>query len=396
MKHVRNSDFGQLTVIETELLQIIPGTRTQEEVLRIREGAIREPEELKIKDFRLSNGCTSWYVIMYSECWGSYMMWVEQRFLFYLKWIQEILYILPNQNKLFSFHLFSPRSATWNLCKMKSFLKKELGVKELLGTSVFLSWHHICLPACRKGVADGEGNGRRLWTGSSWKQKWKFSKLHCRFLPEFWDMTAHWLVKDMPTLFSILAISICLNKCTEGKQGGRHGDGGCQKLGFVFAFFLELSKIEGLHGPGVFTHWSVFSRLSSSSSSILHYVQTFTWASLTDKHLFWLTHECLSSVLMKGARLNALDKNVLHALSFLQLQTDLVQTSKPCFRSNAQEPLCRRRSPYSLLMFFRASDYSGLNLTTGLIDFLNNSISQTCQFMAFRSLWHWQFLLLLQ
>lgn len=129
MKHVRNSDFGQLTVIETELLQKIPDTRTQEEVLRIREGAIREPEELKIKDFRLSNGCPSWYVIIYSEHLGSYMTWVEHRFLFYLKWIQEILYILPNQNKLFSFHLLSVRSVTWNLCKIKSFLKKKLGVK---------------------------------------------------------------------------------------------------------------------------------------------------------------------------------------------------------------------------------------------------------------------------
>lgn len=220
--------------------------------------------------------------------------------------------------------------------------------------------------------------------------------MHCRFLPELQDMTAHWLVKDMPILFSILAVSVCLSKCTGGKQGGRHGDGGCQKLGFVFAFFLELSKTERLHGRGIFTHWNVFSRLSSSSSSILHYVQTFTSVPLTAKQLFWLTHECLSSVLTKGARLNALDKNVLHALSFLQLQTDLVQTSKPCSHSNAEEPLCRRRSPYSLLVFFCASDYSGLNLTRGLIDFLNNSISPSCQFVAIRRLWHWQSLLLLQ
>lgn len=43
MKHIRNSDYQQLTVIEIELLQLIPGTRTQEEVLTMREGAIREP-----------------------------------------------------------------------------------------------------------------------------------------------------------------------------------------------------------------------------------------------------------------------------------------------------------------------------------------------------------------
>lgn len=42
MKHIRNSDYRQLAVIEAEILQIIPGTRTQEEALRIREGAIRE------------------------------------------------------------------------------------------------------------------------------------------------------------------------------------------------------------------------------------------------------------------------------------------------------------------------------------------------------------------
>lgn len=43
MKHIRNSDYGQLAVIETELLQIIPGTKTQEEVVRIKEGVIKEP-----------------------------------------------------------------------------------------------------------------------------------------------------------------------------------------------------------------------------------------------------------------------------------------------------------------------------------------------------------------
>lgn len=43
MKHIRNSDYGQLAVTETELLQIIRDARTQEEVLGIRDGAIREP-----------------------------------------------------------------------------------------------------------------------------------------------------------------------------------------------------------------------------------------------------------------------------------------------------------------------------------------------------------------
>lgn len=37
MKHVRSSDYGQAVEIQTKLLQIIPGTRNQEEVLRIRE-----------------------------------------------------------------------------------------------------------------------------------------------------------------------------------------------------------------------------------------------------------------------------------------------------------------------------------------------------------------------
>lgn len=101
------------------------------------------------------------------------MTWVDHRFLFYLKFTQEILCILSNQNKLFSFHLFSARSVTWNLYEIKLLLRKELGARQLPGISVFLSSHHICLPACRIGVADGdgEGKGRRLWTGSPQKQK---------------------------------------------------------------------------------------------------------------------------------------------------------------------------------------------------------------------------------
>lgn len=43
MKHIRNSDYQQMAVIEIELLRLIPGTGTQEEVLTTREGAIREP-----------------------------------------------------------------------------------------------------------------------------------------------------------------------------------------------------------------------------------------------------------------------------------------------------------------------------------------------------------------
>lgn len=43
MKHIRNSDYHQLAIIEIELLQLIPDTKTQEEVLTAREGAIREP-----------------------------------------------------------------------------------------------------------------------------------------------------------------------------------------------------------------------------------------------------------------------------------------------------------------------------------------------------------------
>ena len=82
-------------------------------------------------------------------------------------------------------------------------------------------------------------------------------------------------------------------------------------------------------------HLSVLPRLSSSSSFILHNVQTFTSAPLTARHLFWLTQECTSSVLTKGARLNTLGKNVLHAFTLLQLQTGLVHTSTPCFSSNA-------------------------------------------------------------
>jgi len=46
-----------------------------------------------------------------------------------------------------------------------------LGTRQLPGTSVFLSWYHIFLPACRTGIADGEGKGRRLWAGSPWNQK---------------------------------------------------------------------------------------------------------------------------------------------------------------------------------------------------------------------------------
>lgn len=142
------------------------------------------------------------------------MTWVDHRLLFYLKFTQEILCILSNQNKLFSFHLFSARSVTWNLYEIKLLLRKELGARQLPGISVFLSSHHICLPACRIGVADGdgEGKGRRLWTGSPQKQKENSANCTGDFcLSSSWDMTAHWLVMSMPTLFSILASSICLH-----------------------------------------------------------------------------------------------------------------------------------------------------------------------------------------
>lgn len=139
-----------------------------------------------------------------------------------------------------------------------------------------------------------------------------------------------------------------------------------RSLALPLYFSFNCAALRGLHGAGVFTHLNVFCRLSSSSSFIPRDVQTFTSAPLTDKHLFCLTHDCLSSVLTNGAILNALDKNVLQAFTLLQLQTDLVQTSKPRFSSNAREPLRRSRisGAYSLLMFFHASNYSGLNITS--------------------------------
>lgn len=105
-----------------------------------------------------------------------------------------------------------------------------------------------------------------------------------------WDMTAHWLVIDVPVFCSIFAFSICLR--LDLLEVSREEDMGMEAARSLFLslyFFLDWATQRGTHGPGIFTHRNVFSRRSSSSSFILHNVQTFASAPLTAKHLFWLT-----------------------------------------------------------------------------------------------------------
>lgn len=116
----------------------------------------------------------------------------------------------------------------------------------------------------------------------------------------------------------------------------------------------------------------------------------FCFSSISSQTPVLADTSVLSSVLTKGARLNVPDKNILHALTLLQLQIDLVQTSKPRFSS--REPLRKNRGVYSLLMFFHTSDNSGVKLTRGLDWFPEHQhfIELRYQFMAIRSTGHWQ------
>lgn len=118
-----------------------------------------------------------------------------------------------------------------------------------------------------------------------------------------------------------------------GKQRGRHGDGGFQKLGVLSLFFLELGNTERHTWA-----WNIYTLkciLQTFLELIFHPTQcsNFHFSSINSQTPVLADTNVLSSVLTKGARLNVLDKNVLHALTLLQLQTDLLQTSKSRFSS---------------------------------------------------------------